>query len=296
MSRGKGGFTFARTRCQASLTGISSSVPGAPRHYLTASRKKPEDQAALLLGGTMRLAIAALAAALLVGAASAQEPGAAGTRGDTNAPAADGGRAKGGLGINISPDTRKRLLQGLVNAIAPRRPAVATAAPTAEPVVTAEPAAPPTPAPGEVAVISTPPPPRPAIGAVIDPAASIPVRLARRKSQSRGDDQAGRGHRAAKPTPVRRRSAAPAINRAWSGAEMPLAVAPAPPPVAQPTKAIFGSSTMVLLGLLAALAALAAAIAIRAHRSRRIQRTRAAVLISPRIDLSAGATVIRFAG
>ncbi|MEO5613260.1 MAG: hypothetical protein ABIT68_11035 [Sphingomicrobium sp.] len=59
-----------------------------------------------------------------------------------------------------------------------------------------------------------------------------------------------------------------------------------------PPRAMFGASPALLLGLLAALAAIAAALILRAQRARRIERTRAALVLTPRIDLAAGASAI----
>ena len=53
---------------------------------------------------------------------------------------------------------------------------------------------------------------------------------------------------------------------------------------------------MLLLGLLAALAAVAAATVMRVQRARRIERTRAALLVTPRLDLAAGASAIHGLG
>lgn len=55
---------------------------------------------------------------------------------------------------------------------------------------------------------------------------------------------------------------------------------------------MFGASPALLLGLLAALAAIAAAIVLRVQRVRRIERTRAALVLTPRIDLAAGASSV----
>ena len=55
---------------------------------------------------------------------------------------------------------------------------------------------------------------------------------------------------------------------------------------------MFGASPALLFGLLAALAANAAAIFLRIQRARRIARTRAALVLTPRIDFSAGASAI----
>ena len=59
-----------------------------------------------------------------------------------------------------------------------------------------------------------------------------------------------------------------------------------------PSRSIFGASTMLLLGLLAALAAIAAATIMRVQRARRIERTRAVLVLTPRLDLAAGASAI----
>lgn len=66
-----------------------------------------------------------------------------------------------------------------------------------------------------------------------------------------------------------------------------------PGSAAAPPRALFGASPALLFGLLAALAALAAALILRIQRARRIERTRAALVLTPRIDLAAGASSIR---
>src|SRR4051794_36833823 len=107
----------------------------------------------------MRLAIAAFTAALLAGGASAQNPGTAATKADPGAVTTARAPGQGSMGITISPKVRRKLLQGLLNAVAPPRPAAAPAVPTAQPAAITQTAA--TPAVG-MAIATPPSPPRPA--------------------------------------------------------------------------------------------------------------------------------------
>jgi hypothetical protein len=79
-------------------------------------------------------------------------------------------------------------------------------------------------------------------------------------------------------------------------APVPLAIEPVvqpPPPAAETPRSILGANTMLLFGLLAALAAVAAATVMRVQRVRRIERTRAALVVTPRLDFAAGTSSIR---
>src|SRR6185503_5030301 len=149
---------------------------------LTRSCNWPEDRRALrLLGGTMRLAFAGFTSALLmIGSAPAhaqQSSSAAGSPEATSAdpkPTAEPKAAPGSVGISISPKTRKKLQQDLLNAVAPPRPAAATAAPAGAAGAT-PPVATPTGTPGAGTVSPAPPPPRPATGVALTPAATATV-------------------------------------------------------------------------------------------------------------------------
>jgi hypothetical protein len=262
----------------------------------------------------MRLALAAFTAALLMIAGAPiraqQSSSAAGTPGATAAepkPVAEPKAAPGSVGISISPKTRKKLLQDLLNAVAPRPAApAATTAPaeaSSTPPRTMNPAAP-LPA-GTPTVVATPPPPRPAAGAALTPAATLPSpNPAAVAPKPRPPLPPAGSTPTPRPVPEIALSppldqppkAKPILPTAPPPAPVPVAIEPVvqpPLPAAETPRSIFGASTMLLLGLLAALAALAAATAMRVQRARRIERTRAALVVTPRLDLAAGASSIR---
>lgn len=244
----------------------------------------------------MRLIIAAFTVALLVGTASAQNPETAGTAANTTSTGAEAAPAPGSVGITISPKTRKRLLKDLLNAVAPPRP---TAAP-AETVstLTVE-----TPAgiPSTGTDSPTLPPPRPATGVALTPAptALVPRPAATTVPKPQPPLQPAEPAATPRPIPDIAPSAPidpppvqPPVGVAAPAVAPPTVSAPAVIAPAEPTPATFGASTMMLLGLLAALAAVAAATVMRVQRVRRIERTRAALVVAPRIDLAAGASSI----
>lgn len=242
----------------------------------------------------MRLAVAALTAILLlVGTASAQNPGEAGTAANSSATATEATPAPSG--ITISPKTRKKLLRDLLNAVVPPRPAAATAAP-------AEPLVPPTGTPG-AATVSPAPPAGPATVVPLTPAVTVP-----RPPPTLQPKESISTPRPSPPItpspPIEEPSAPPPVAQPASVTAAPAVPAPSvietsrpiAPPIAAPAsetpRPIFVASTVLLLGLLAALAAVAAATVIRVQRARRIEATRAALVAAPRIDLSAGASSI----
>jgi hypothetical protein len=264
----------------------------------------------------MRLALAAFTAALLMIAGAPiraqQSSSAAGTPGATAAepkPVAEPKAAPGSVGISISPKTRKKLLQDLLNAVAPRPAApTATTATTAPAEASSTPPGATQPATlpaGTPTVVATPPPPRPAAGAALTPAATLPspnpaavAPKPRPPLPPAGSTPTPRPVPEIAPSPPLDQppKAEPILPTAPPPAPVPVAIDPVvqpPLPAAETPRSIFGASPMLLLGLLAALAALAAATAMRVQRARRIERTRAALVVTPRLDLAAGASSIR---
>lgn len=252
----------------------------------------------------MKPAIAALTAALLMaGAASAQVPGATENTGAVAAEPAPAGQV--GIQPSVSPELRKKLLRGLLQAITQPRPAAAAPAAPAEPLVTTQPAAG---TPVAAPVDPSPSPPSPAAPVPVPPAGTV---TAPPPAVSPAPHHAAETHprptvepAVATPAPRPGPRPAPPAHIEPAPAPPPAAVdepAPAPAlepakpssaPIAEPTRAILGTGTWLLLGLLAAAAAAAAA-AMHWLRMRRIARTRAALALKPRIDLSAGASSIR---
>lgn len=255
----------------------------------------------------MRLAFIALTAALLLtGATSVQAQDAAGTTGTSSAAADQSAPAPGQVTIQpgISPKLRKKLLQDLLNAIAPPRPTAAAPAPAQTPdppIVTTQPAATAAGTPGVVTVTPVPPRPRPATGVVpphatVAPAAPRPAATTvprprpivepTRPAPARPAPQAA-PVAPIEPSPIPPTVAAPV--EPAPAIEPPIAAAPTPVAVEpEPTRSIFGAGIWLLLGLLAAAAAAVAVM--HWQRTRRIARTRAALALKPRIDLSAGAS------
>ena len=240
----------------------------------------------------MRPAIFAFTAALLLtGATIVQAQDATGTPGNSGAIASQSAPAPGKVGIQpgISPKLRKKLLQDLLNAIAPPRPTAAAPAP-ALPTSTTQPAVTPSGTPGAVTVNPVPPPPRPAATTVprprpiVQPARPTPARPDPRAAPAAPIEQSPTLSPVAAPA-----EPAPAI-------EPPIAAAPTPAvaepdqPIPAPARAIFAARTLLLLGFLAVAAAAAAVM--HWQRTRRIERTRAALALKPRIDLSAGASSV----
>ena len=257
----------------------------------------------------MRPAIIAYTAALLlIGATSVQAQDATGTPGNSGAIAAQSAPAPGQATIQpgISPKLRKKLLQDLLNAIAPPRPVAAVPAPVG-PIVTTPPAATPGGTPGAVTVTPVPPPPRPATGVALTPAVTVPaprpatttvprprpIVQPARPTPARSDPRAAPAA-PIEPSPLPPPVAAPvkpapAIAPPIAASPTPVVVEPVQP-IPAPTRANLSARTVLLLGLLAA-AAVAAAV-MHWQRTRRIERTRAAFALKPRIDLSAGACSI----
>jgi DNA polymerase-3 subunit gamma/tau len=256
----------------------------------------------------MRLAIAAITAVLLLAcaapAAAQDATGATKEQGSTTVKPAP---ATESVGVSVSPKTRRKLLQGLLNAIAPPRPAV-DAAPV-EPPAVAQPAAAPANLPGAGSLVPTPPPPRPTTGAGPAPVVIAPVLHPASSTSPKplptiapaAPRQAPRTVPSPAPAaPIAPQSlvpvAAPTPGFSSPAAPGPAAVEPTGQtqmPEAVPSGSIFGANTLpLLLGLIAALAAIAAATVLRMQRSRRIERTRAALMVTPRLDLTAGPSAI----
>lgn len=235
----------------------------------------------------MRPAIAALSAALLfTGAASAHAQDPAGTTEDKGTASAQPGSDSGQPAIGIQgPKLTPKLLIDTFNVLtrprpsAPPEPAVAPAAVTP---ASAEPAA--------VAVA-----PAPAV--VATPAAVIPRDVKPQPSPvvPRAAAVAAPPRPVAVPTPttpvvqpaepVSTPSTGPAVVAVSEPAATQAPVAVAAP---EPATPVLGTTTLLMLGLLAAAATAAAVIGLQ--HARRIARTRAALALTPRLDLSAGAT------
>lgn len=237
----------------------------------------------------------ALATALLLGGsvpAVAQDVGTApsgmtATSGAAPAPKGSIVRPKRGGLLDII----KTVLPPLIDA-ATSHPAPTPAEPSVAPaVVTTEPALAPAliaPAPVAPAVVIAP--------VVIAPSVAVPPKPAPTPRAT------AVAPRPVAPPPASTAAAEP--QPAVPGA--PVAAVPAPPvaaiveaplppaPVAQvappsePSKPEWGAAVQLILGLLAAAAV--AAGAMRLNRMRRIARTRAALALKPRLDLSAGAS------
>lgn len=247
----------------------------------------------------MRLAFAAFTAVLLmVGASPVAAQATAGTPKDQTATTANPAPATGSVGVGISPKTRRKLLQDLLNAIAPPRP-------TAAVVVPVEPSA----QPAATTPVATPPagpvnqmPPRPATGVALTPAVTAPSPRPAAAIVPKPRPTPHPATVTASPPPAPRVVPPPPAATVPPIAPIvepiPVAIAPAvppplaePAPLAEPPRPILPDSWW-LAGLLAALAAIAAVTVMRLQRARRIERTRAVLSIDPRLDLMAGATAI----
>lgn len=231
----------------------------------------------------MRLAIAALGAAMLLTGTASRAQDAAGTVENKAAAGAEQTDTSVQSPVRpAEPKPRNLLLDVLNQLIGPQgSPTAAPAPATAEPV------------PAPVATAPTPAGPGAATGATAAP--SIPRAVAAQPSPApsrpgAGVEPPGRVEPTAEPAaanPARPGEPDPrpaAVSDFAAGAEE----ASAAEPVDGPARPTAGAALWVLLGLLAA-AAIAAS-AVRVRRTRRIARTRAALALEPRLDASAGAS------
>ena len=266
---------------------------------LTGERKGQE--IALLqdpLGGAMtRILVTIAAIFVLIGPASAQEPGAAGNTGAAGAQTSPT-PGKSDTGHVASPKLRDQLLQGAINVLLQPRPKrkPPEAAPPPVMVIPVPPAViePAVEAPAQVAPEPSPPPPLPAsvavTPAVVAATAPSPAITPAKPTQ------VPRPEPRVEQPPTLEPAAPPPLVQPPQPA-LPVAVAPQPPviesaepistPVIAPSESTSGKYIWLLLGLLAAIVIAAAALSLR--RARQIARTRAALSLNPSLDPLAGA-------
>jgi len=230
----------------------------------------------------MRPVIAAFTAVLILTGTGVRAQDKTGTAAESGAVPADAGSAPGKPAIGIDrPKLTPKMVIDAFNVLTQPRPGAAadSAAPApAGPAVVAAAPAPTTPA-GATGVATTP---------ALAPAAGQPSQAVPRPITTTAPRPAASAVLPLRPQVEPARPAPAARPAPGAAPEVTPPTAALPIPSAAPASFMVGTAAWLLIGLLAA-AAVAGSV-VRVRRTRRLGRTRAALTLKPRLDLSAGAS------